>query len=151
MSEQIEHPFDPAANKEILDTELQITDALSDEADLNDVVVKKLLRKIDWRLVPTLACLYALALVDRVNLPNARLAGMDQELGISIGNRYSILTMMFFVPYILFEFPANLIMRKFGPAKWLGAIGFSWGVVTLCMGFVHSVRNTLGAGFRREY
>ena len=78
-------------------------EALHDEADLNDVVVKKLIRKIDYRLIPPLAFLYAIALVDRNNLPNARLAGMDQELGISIGNRYTFLIMMFFIPYILFE------------------------------------------------
>jgi len=130
--------LDKAVEEERLDPKLQVKEALRDEADLNDVVVKKLVRKIDYRLIPPLAFLYAIALVNRNNLPNARLAGMDKELGISIGNRYTILIMMFFIPYILFELPANLAMRKIGPAKWLGFIGFAWGIVTIGMGFVHS-------------
>ena len=130
--------FERAVKEEMLDPELQVKEALRDEADLDDEVVKRLIRKIDYRLIPPLAFLYAIALVDRNNLPNARLAGMDQELGISKGNRYTILVMMFFIPYILFELPANVAMRKAGPAKWLGAIGFAWGIVTIGMGFVHS-------------
>ena len=137
MSDHVED-FDQAVKEEMLDPELQVKEALRDEADLDDVVVKKLIRKIDYRLIPPLAFLYAIALVDRNNLPNARLAGMDKELGISVGNRYTILVMMFFIPYILFELPANLAMRKVGPAKWLGVIGFAWGIVTIGMGFVHS-------------
>jgi MFS family permease len=140
MSDHVEefNVLDKAAKEDHLDPELQVKEALRDEADLNDVVVKKLIRKIDYRLIPPLAFLYAIALVDRNNLPNARLAGMDKELGISIGNRYTSLVMMFFIPYILFELPANLAMRNVGPAKWLGAIGFAWGIVTIGMGFVHS-------------
>ena len=124
--------------QEELDPELLVKQGLQDGVDLDDAVVKKLIRRVDYRLIPSLACLYAIALVDRNNLPNARLAGMDEELGISIGKRYTYLVMMFFIPYILFELPANIAMRIVGPAKWLGAIGFAWGVVTIGMGFVHS-------------
>lgn len=137
ISDHVEN-FDDVATEGTLDPELLVREARRDEPDLSDVVVKKLIRKIDYRLIPPLAFLYAIALVDRNNLPNARLAGMDQELEISIGKRYTFLVMMFFIPYILFELPANLAMRFIGPAKWLGAIGFAWGAVTIGMGFVHS-------------
>jgi hypothetical protein len=59
--------------------------------------VRRLIRKIDIRLLPVLAVIYAFALIDRVNLPNARIAGMDEDLGLSIGNRYSLVVMIFFV------------------------------------------------------
>ena len=133
-----------AVKDEMFDPEVQMREALHNEIDLDNEVVKKLIRKIDYRLIPPLAFLYAIALVDRNNLPNARLAGLDEELDISKGNRYSLLVMMFFIPYILFELPANLAMRKVGPAKWLGAIGFAWGIVTIGMGFVHSWGALLG-------
>ena len=137
MADHVED-FEKAVDEKILDPELHVKEAIRDEADLDDVVVKKLIRKVDYRLIPPLAFLYAIALIDRNNLPNARLAGMDKDLGLSIGNRYTLLVMMFFIPYVLFELPANLILRRVGPAKWLGAIGFAWGVVTIGMGFVHS-------------
>lgn len=41
---------------------------------------KKLLRKIDWTLVPFLAFLYLLSFLDRTNIGNARLAGLEDDL-----------------------------------------------------------------------
>ncbi|KAM3423655.1 hypothetical protein BST61_g1072 [Cercospora zeina] len=86
----------------------------------------RLLRKIDLRLLPVLASIYSFALIDRVNLPNARIAGMDSDLSLSIGNRYTLITMMFFVPYVIFQFPANIAIRKFGigfNGHWTQTIG----------------------------
>lgn len=100
--------------------------------------VKTIMRKVDWRLLPALGLLYMIAMIDRSNLALARLAGMDKELGTNKGNRYSILTMMFFITYILFELPSNLALRRMGAAKWLGSIGFFWGVLTLGMGFTNT-------------
>ncbi|KIW30862.1 uncharacterized protein PV07_02555 [Cladophialophora immunda] len=105
---------------------------------VDPVLEKKIRRKVDWRLLPLCGALYAVSLVDRLNLPNARLAGMDEALGISIGNRYSVITMVFFIGYILCDFPANFVMRKVGPATFLGAIGFGWGILTIGMGFTKS-------------
>jgi MFS family permease len=96
---------------------------------------KKIRRKVDRRLLPMCGALYAVSLIDRLNLPNARLAGMDEALGISIGSRYSIITMVFFIGYILFDFPANFVIRQTGAATFLGTIGFLWGILTIGMGF----------------
>ncbi len=60
---------------------------------------------------------------------------MDKDLGLSEGSRYSLLTFLFFVPYILTELPTNAILRRFGSANWLGFIGLAWGSVTIGMGF----------------
>jgi hypothetical protein len=91
-------------------------------SEREDAETLHIIRKIDIRLLPTLAVIYAFALIDRVNLPNARIAGMDTDLKLSIENRYSILTMIFFIPYILFQFPANIIIRHLGPAVWLPSL-----------------------------
>jgi hypothetical protein len=56
---------------------------------------KKLIRKIDWRLLPILGALYSIALIDRVNISAARISGMDRALGLSIGNRYTIALVLF--------------------------------------------------------
>lgn len=62
-----------------------------------DKTTRRLIRKIDIRLLPVLAVIYAFALIDRVNLPNARIAGMDEDLELSVGDRYSLVVMIFFV------------------------------------------------------
>ncbi|KAK2797122.1 hypothetical protein FQN50_009313 [Emmonsiellopsis sp. PD_5] len=88
---------------------------------------KALIRKIDWRLLPILGALYAIALIDRVNISNARVAGMDKELGLSIGSRYTIALVVFFIPYFIFELPSNIVLRKVGSANWLAFVAFGWG------------------------
>lgn len=63
-------------------------------------------RRIDYRLLPILGMMYSISLVDRTNLGLAMVAGMQEDLGLTVGNRYTILVMIFFVAYILFEIPS---------------------------------------------
>lgn len=67
---------------------------------------------------------------------------MGKELETTKGNRYTLVTMIFFVTYILFDYPSN-ILTKFGPARWLGFIGNAWGCLTTAMGFVQSWKTLL--------
>ncbi|KAH8900681.1 MFS general substrate transporter [Thozetella sp. PMI_491] len=117
---------------------------------------KRVLRKIDARLLPILGCLYTLSLVDRSNVAAARISGMDDDLELAKGNRASVTLMVFFIGYILFDIPGNVFIRKLGAANWLAFITFSWGIITLGIGFLHSwqgfavLRSLLGileAGF----
>ncbi|PPJ57035.1 hypothetical protein CBER1_00552 [Cercospora berteroae] len=105
---------------------------------------KRLVRKIDFRLLPVLACIYSFALIDRVNLPNARIAGMDEDLQLSVGNRYTLITMIFFVPYVIFQFPANIAIRKLGACLWLSSLVCAWGIVCIGIGFNQNWTETLG-------
>lgn len=69
---------------------------------------------------------------------------MDEDLGLSIGARYSILTMIFFIPYVIFQFPANIVIRKLGPAVWLPSLVVCWGATTIGLGFVSDWTQALG-------
>lgn len=55
-----------------------------------------LMRKLDWNLLPLLFVLYSLSVLDRSNLGNARLAGMENDIDLT-GNRYNTLTTIFYV------------------------------------------------------
>ncbi|KAH9878283.1 hypothetical protein J1614_003500 [Plenodomus biglobosus] len=99
---------------------------------------KRLLRKIDWRLLPILGAMYSIALIDRTNIANARIAGMGTDLALQIGDRYTIVLVLFFPTYFLLELPSNMILRKVGSANWLSFIGLSWGAVMVGQGFVES-------------
>jgi len=91
-------------------------------------------RKITWRLMPFLFLCYLLAFVDRVNVGFAKLQ-MQQALGMS-ERVYSVGMGIFFVGYLLFEVPANMIMRKVGARFWIGPIMIAWGAVSACTMFV---------------
>lgn len=71
-------------------------------------------------------------------MSNARIAGMQEELQLGVGDRYSIALLVFFIPYFLFELPSNIVLRKVGAAQWLGGITLAWGLVMMGMGFVKS-------------
>ncbi|CAD6923840.1 unnamed protein product [Tilletia controversa] len=91
--------------------------------------IRKTMRRVDFRLVPILALAYAISLIDRTNISLARSAGMNIELQLSVGNRYSVVVIAFFPPYIAFELLSQMGLRKFGAARWLGAAVFLWGIV----------------------
>lgn len=98
-----------------------------DMAAINRTAERKLLLKLDLHIVPILALLFMLAFIDRINIGNARIQGLEKDLNMK-GNDYNIALFVFFVPYILFEVPSNLILKKVAPSTWLSAIMFFWGM-----------------------
>jgi hypothetical protein len=84
---------------------------------LPDIDERRLMWKIDLHLVPPLCILYLLAFLDRVNIANAKLYNLSADLGL-VGNQYNVALVLFFVPYIIFEIPANMLLKKFRPSIW---------------------------------
>lgn len=83
-----------------------------------------------------LSVLYLISQLDRANIGNAKIEGMDKDLKLT-GVQYNIALSLFFVPYILFEIPSNILLKKFSrPSVYLGALVTSWGVTMMCDGFV---------------
>lgn len=99
---------------------------------------RRVTRKVDWRLLPILGALYTIAMVDRSNVGVARISGMDEDLGLNVGNRASVILMVFFISYIIFEIPSNAVLHRLGAANCLSFYAVAWGFVTLGMGFLQS-------------
>lgn len=57
-------------------------------------------RRIDMRLLPILGAMYSISLIDRTNLGLALVAGMQEELDLAVGNRYTVIVMLFFISYM---------------------------------------------------
>ncbi|KIK67517.1 hypothetical protein GYMLUDRAFT_156068, partial [Collybiopsis luxurians FD-317 M1] len=93
-------------------------------------------RRIDLRMLPLLGLLYSLALIDRTNLGVARIAGMGKDLELSIGTRYSLVSCVYFIPYILL----NVFLRAWGTRNLLSFCVIAWGAVQLAMAFVPNWR-----------
>lgn len=58
--------------------------------------------KIDLMIVPTVALLYLFCFIDRANIGNARLAGLEKDLGLKKYD-YNIVLSIFYISYIVFE------------------------------------------------
>lgn len=91
---------------------------------------KHLVRKCDWNVLPMITLLYLLAFIDRINIGNARIEGLQSDLHMT-GNDYNVALFVFFIPYILFELPSNIILRKVAPSTWLSSIMVIWGASLL--------------------
>ncbi|KAK8059021.1 hypothetical protein PG994_009469 [Apiospora phragmitis] len=105
---------------------------------------KKILRKMDMRLIPMLAVLYLLSFLDRGNIGNAKIEGLQDDLKMS-GGQYNWCLTVFFFPYAFFEVPSNLLLKKFRPSRWLPMIMVAWGTVMTLMGIVRNYEGLLAA------
>lgn len=85
-----------------------------------------------------LCVVFGLSLLDRTNISAAYIAGMSADLELTVGARYSIALLVFFIGYALFEIPSNLVIRRLGAQWWLSFLIVSWGLCVLGMGFVHN-------------
>jgi ACS family tartrate transporter-like MFS transporter len=75
--------------------------------------------------------------MDRANISYAQL-GMEHELAITAAT-FGTAAAIFFLAYVVFEVPSNMIMKRVGARLWLARIAVTWGLVTVATGFVHSV------------
>jgi ACS family tartrate transporter-like MFS transporter len=89
------------------------------------------MRKIGWRIVPFLALLYFAAFIDRANISFAA-PTMNRELGFS-PYVYGLGAGVFFIGYVLFEIPSNLILHRVGARRWIARIMVTWAVVAAAM------------------
>ncbi|EFW17244.1 hypothetical protein D8B26_003972 [Coccidioides posadasii str. Silveira] len=108
--------------------------------------VKSLLRRVDIRLMPPLAILYLVAFIDRSNIGNARLQGLEKDLNLS-PQQYAWCLTIFFFPYALFEVPSNIMLKLLRPSIWLTIIVFGWGIVMTVMGLCQNYSALLACRF----
>ncbi|KAL5531264.1 hypothetical protein ACEPAG_4141 [Sanghuangporus baumii] len=98
---------------------------------------KRLLRRLDFTLIPWLGVLYLMSFLDRAGIGNARLYGMEQDLHIT-DTQYLLCLSLFFIPYAFLEAPANICLKRLTPSVWLSSIMVCWGTVMIIQGFVHN-------------
>jgi MFS family permease len=53
------------------------------------------------------------------------------NLQLTIDNRYGLITLIFFIPYVIFQPPATVILQKVGPRRFLSAIVVFWGATMI--------------------
>lgn len=107
---------------------------------------RALLRKLDLKLLPPLTLLYLLSFLDRSNVGNARIEGLVADLHMT-GNEYLTGLTLFFVGYVLFEVPCNIVLKLWTPRAWLPTLAIAWGVVSTLLGVIHNKAEFWGVRF----
>ncbi|KAK2786936.1 hypothetical protein FQN53_005882 [Emmonsiellopsis sp. PD_33] len=101
--------------------------------EIDPVKAAALMKKVDRHIVPFLVLLYLFSFLDRVNIGNARLYGMEEDLGLT-GNQFQIAVSILFIPYCLLEVPSNLVIRKFTASRYIASITVAWGILATLTG-----------------
>ncbi|PNS15960.1 hypothetical protein CAC42_4361 [Sphaceloma murrayae] len=102
--------------------------------------------KIDLYVVPTVALLYLFCFIDRANIGNARLAGLEKDLGLR-GYDYNALLSYFYISYIIFEIPSNMMCKWVGPGWFIPAITVLFGLCSIFTAFVKNLQQAAGVRF----
>ncbi|KAK6216341.1 hypothetical protein LQW54_003544 [Pestalotiopsis sp. IQ-011] len=108
---------------------------------------RKLRMKIDLYVIPTVALLYLFCFIDRANIGNAKLAGLETELGMTGTYDYNKLLSIFYVSYILFEVPCNLGTKWLGPGWAIPIMSLCFGIASLGTAFVTTLPQACGVRF----
>ncbi|KAF6745722.1 major facilitator superfamily domain-containing protein [Ephemerocybe angulata] len=122
---------------------LRSADSMEAGAKFTSGETKRLLRKMDWNIVPFLALLYLLSFLDRTNIGNARLDTLEKDLKMTGPLDYNIALAVFFPWYVAAEIPSNIMMKRTSPSLWLAIIMFAWGVCMTLMGLVKNYHSLL--------
>ncbi|KAI2628176.1 putative MFS allantoate transporter [Xylaria nigripes] len=87
---------------------------------------KKLVRMIDFMILPYLAVCYAFFYIDKTTLSYAAIFGIREDLNLQ-GSDYSWLSSIFYFGFLFWAFPTNFLMQRLPIGKYLGANIFLWG------------------------
>jgi MFS family permease len=170
LKDAVDHVDNGSAEKGIMQDESSGEELVTVEKGYEDVIAElphaegqRALKKVDYRLVPLLSLLYLVAFIDRSNIGNAKIAGLEDDLNLE-GLRYNTVVTAFFVSYGLFEVPSNIVLKLWRPSSrliftyyrahdanmkpvWIAILMFSWGLVMTLMGIVSSYGGLIAARF----
>ncbi|WPK25151.1 hypothetical protein PUMCH_002454 [Australozyma saopauloensis] len=102
-----------------------------EHVEITEQANKKVLRKIDFFLIPLIGLLYAFQFMDKTTTSYAAVMGFKKDFHM-VGTMYSWCGSAFYLGYLLFEFPANALLQRFPLSKTISAFIVLWGMI-LCL------------------
>jgi len=95
---------------------------------LDDATRKRLLRAIDWHLMPVLMLAWGLNYMDKTALSYASIMGIKTDINLSASD-YSWLGSMFYFGLLVWEYPTSRLLQRLPLAKYSASCVFIWGIV----------------------
>jgi MFS family permease len=125
-----------------LEEDMAVEDYLLDNAMKSHISShdeKRLLRKIDLRIMPTLILMIILNYLDRNALANARIQGIENSLNLA-GGQFNTAISVFFIGYIGLQIPSNLLLTRVRPSIYLPACMIAWGGLSGMTAFISNFK-----------
>lgn len=149
---------DDAAHLEKVNTTWDDVSPIDEELD------KRITAKFDRHIIPWLFGLWLLAFIDRSNIGNAKIVGLTEDLHLT-SDKFNVALAIFYVPYICYDIPSNLVLKKLKPRYlpvplrstesfsdvarrfYLPFLVTMWGLISLCTGFAKKYGGLLAVRF----
>ncbi|KAL9066363.1 MAG: hypothetical protein Q9157_007164 [Trypethelium eluteriae] len=105
--------------------------------DISAAEAKRVLRKIDLRILPILIVTYLLQYLDKNGINYASVYGLQKGTGLH-GQDYSWLSSIFYFGYLVAQYPAGYAMQRLPIAKVLGFTTLGWGIILITTPACHN-------------
>ncbi|KAG1725804.1 MFS general substrate transporter [Suillus paluster] len=112
-----------------IDTGAQLVAGLTLALDPDEAL--RIRRKIDRHIMPLMCVLYWIQFMDKTTLNYTSILGIQQSTNLTT-NEYNWLSTVFYLGYLVFEYPQNLALQRFPVGKWMSINIFVWAVVLAC-------------------
>ncbi|KAG5814141.1 hypothetical protein H9Q71_003403 [Fusarium xylarioides] len=90
--------------------------------------------KLDLILLPMMALTYVLNYMDKVALSEASIFGIKEDLNL-VGQQYSWSSSIFYLGYLVWQYPSSLLMQKLPIGRYFGVMIFLWGLTACTTAF----------------
>ncbi|PCH43288.1 MFS general substrate transporter [Wolfiporia cocos MD-104 SS10] len=101
------------------------------QMDIDPQEALRIRKKIDWHIMPLMCILYWIQFMDKTTLGSAAILGIKTATHLTT-NEYNWLGTIFYLSYLVFEYPQNLALQRFPVGKWMSLNIFIWGVSLCC-------------------
>ena len=126
MSEALPVPLSVADEKAKIAGSTASDSPRHSDVYIDPQIEKRVVRKCDLRVVPPTLLLFMLSFLDRVNIGNAVIQGLPEDLAL-VGHQFNVALLILFIPFVLLEIPSNLVMKRLNPSTWLSILLFGCG------------------------
>lgn len=114
--------------------------------EVDEETNKRLLRIIDWHLMPIMCCVYGINYLDKTTISYASIMGLRTDLHLK-GDNYQWLGSMFYFGYLAWEYPTNLLLQRLPLAKYSAANVMAWGATLALFAVVSNFAGAVAIRF----
>ena len=143
VSQELQESMNASHDVKVDPSELERYDTAGEEIQIDPAVDRRITRKFDKHVIPWLFSLWLLAFIDRSNIGNARIIGLQSDLNLGTGPKFNIALTVFYIPYIMVDVPSNWLVKRAGAGFYLPGLVIGWGIVSMSMGFVKSYESLI--------
>lgn len=96
--------------------------------EIDDAAAKRIMRKIDWHIIPLLFITYVFNFMDKTILSSAAVFGLKKDTNL-VGQQYSWVSSVFYFGYFFWTYPTTILIARLPVGKYLSATILFWGAV----------------------